>query len=132
MRSGDAAFDVLIASVKKAATTVDGSGVVVHTEALVEGRKRDMAIAVMTELAPLVAVSLLAASPACAGNPDAAGAPPVPPALLCLAAGLVDSNHSQRIRLHLQFDSGLVLPIEMPREAAEALLSVLASTLGSQ
>jgi hypothetical protein len=96
--------------------------VVIETESTVDGRLRDTSIEVRDADAPAVAVALL--------NADSSG-PPVrsgdlPLAVQCLAVGVVHAATPGQVRLHLQFESGQVLPIEMSDEAAAALSRTLA------
>jgi hypothetical protein len=96
--------------------------VVIETEATVDGRVRDTSIEVRDADAPAVAAALL--------NADSSGPPVIsgdlPVAVQCLAVGVVHAASPGQVRLHLQFDSGQVLPIEMSAEAAAALSRTLA------
>lgn len=94
--------------------------VVIETEAKVNGELRDTAIEVLEVDAPAVAAALL--------NADVAIPPTdadLPVAVQCLAAGIVHAANAGQVRMHLQFESGQVLPIEMSRDAAAALARVL-------
>jgi hypothetical protein len=98
------------------------TSVVIETESTVDGRLRDTSIEVRDSDAPAVAAALL--------NAEASG-PPVaadlPVAVQCLAVGVVHAASAGQVRLHLQFESGQVLPIEMSIEAAAALSRTLAT-----
>jgi hypothetical protein len=96
--------------------------VVIETESTVDGRVRDTSIEVRDADAPAVAAALL--------NADSSGPPVIsaelPLAVQCLAVGVVHAASPGQVRLHLQFESGQVLPIEMSGEAAAALSRTLA------
>ncbi len=108
--------EVAIEELKESAPLDDGSGVVLETEATVDGERRDTSIEVQQEDVPAVAVALLNTD---AGVAVAQGDPPA--AIKCLGAGVVHGFGEGCVRFHLQFDSGQVLPIEMSRDAALAL-----------
>ena len=108
--------EVAVEELKDSAPTGDNSGVVLETEAVVNGNLHDTAIEVAQEDVPAVAVALLNAD----GGVAAPGAE-LPPAIKCLGAGVVHARGDDTVRIHLQFDSGQVLPIEMSRAAALAL-----------
>ena len=77
--------------------------------------------AISTELAPAVAIALLAKS-------DHAPDSPVP-ALECLAAGVSAADDQDKVRVQLMFENGAILPVEMSREAGEALTNGLVTEL---
>jgi hypothetical protein len=77
--------------------------------------------AIATELAPAVAIALLDQS---TQSPDAA-----PPALDCLAAGVVSSETDGKVRVQLIFENGAVLPFEMSDAAGAALSKGLSAEL---
>lgn len=108
--------EVAIEELIESAPTADRSGVVLETEATVNGQRSDTSIEVQNEDAPALAVALLNSDPA----PRATG-DDLPPAIRCLGAGVVHWSSPDNVRFHLQFDSGQVLPIEMSKEAAIAL-----------
>jgi len=56
----------------------------------------------------------------------------LPAAVQCLAVGVVHAAGTGQVRLHLQFDSGQVLPIEMSRDAASALARALTEHAGTR
>ncbi len=106
-----------------AASTLAGEpSVVIETESTVDGRRRDTSIEVRDSDAPAVAAALLNAE---TSGPAVASAD-LPVAVQCLAVGVVHAASLGQVRLHLQFESGQVLPIEMPAEAAAALSRTLA------
>ena len=108
--------EVAIEELKDSAPSDDGSSVVLETESIVDGHLQDTSIEVQQADVPAVAVALL--------NSDAgasSSAADVPPAIRCLGAGVVHSVGAGTVRVHLQFDSGQVLPIEMSKDAAVAL-----------
>ncbi|CAN5904771.1 hypothetical protein BH11PSE8_BH11PSE8_18130 [soil metagenome] len=114
--------DVSIAAIGRAFQIADGSGLLLEAEGLLRGERRALAIAVKTELAPLVAVTLLSALSAPRDDGEHVPGHGSPSSMLCLAAGVVKASDASLLRMHLQFDSGLVLPVEMPRASAMALL----------
>ena len=100
--------------------------VVVETESIVDGEVCDTTIEVREGDAPAMAAALLnadVAQPATAGD--------LPAAVQCLAVGVVHAAGSGQVRLHLQFDSGQVLPIEMSHDAAIALSRALSEHTGA-
>ena len=98
------------------------SSVVIETESTVDGRLRDTSIEVRDSDAPAVAAALLNAE----SNGAPASSADLPIAVQCLAVGVVHAATPGQVRLHLQFESGQVLPIEMSDEAAAALSRTLA------
>jgi hypothetical protein len=118
--------EVAIEELKDSAPTGDGAGVVLETEAVVDGALHDTSIEVQQTDVPAVAVALL--------NTDSGISVPdqeLPPAVRCLGAGVVHGDDPDNVRLHLQFDSGQVLPIEMSRDAALALCRGLFERTGA-
>ncbi|MES2994327.1 MAG: hypothetical protein V4844_23085 [Pseudomonadota bacterium] len=105
-----------------ASTSAGEPSVVIETEATVDGQRCDTSIEVRDSDAPAVAAALL--------NAETSGAPvasaDLPVAVQCLAVGVVHAASPGQVRLHLQFESGQVLPIEMSAEAAAALSRTLA------
>jgi hypothetical protein len=106
-------------------TTAGDASVVIETASVVDGDRRETSIEVRETDAPAVAAALLNAD---ATTPPAAADLPV--AVQCMAAGVVHAASEGRVRLHLQFESGQVLPIEMPHDAAAALARTLAMHTG--
>ena len=116
---------VEIEELKGSAVAGDGDGVVLETEAVVDGARHDTSIEVQQEDVPAVAVALL--------NTDsgiALSQQELPPAIKCLGAGVVHWDDPLHVRFHLQFDSGQILPIEMTKEAAKALCRGLLERTG--
>ena len=108
--------EVTIEELKDSWPSDDGSGVVLDTEALVDGQRHDTQVEVQQEDLSAVAVALL--------NPDASAGPAdaaLAPAMRCLGAGVVHHVDPGSVRVHLQFDSGQVLPVEMSTDAALVL-----------
>ena len=94
--------------------------VVIETGSRVDGELCGTSIEVRESDAPAVAVALLNAD---VEQPVATSDLPV--AVQCLAVGVVHTGREGQVRLHLQFDSGQVLPIEMSHDAARALSRAL-------
>ena len=69
--------------------------------------------AIVTQLAPEVAIALLGKTEQAAGAPE--------PALECIAAGVSESEDADKVRVQLMFENGMTLPVEMPVEAGTAL-----------
>jgi hypothetical protein len=101
--------------------------VVIETESTIDGERRETSIEVRDADAPTVAAALLNAE---VGSPTATADLPI--AVQCLAAGLVHSASAGQVRLHLQFESGQVLPIEMSHDAARALARALGEHVGAR
>jgi hypothetical protein len=78
--------------------------------------------AIATDLSPSVAIALLAKS----DHGDEA----LPPAMLCMGAGVSESTLDDHVRVQFLFGSGSVLPVDMPRKTGEALVRGLAAELG--
>ncbi len=106
-----------------AVSSAGGPSVVIETESVVDGERRETAIEVRDADAPAVAVALLNADVDAPADP--ADGADLPVALQCLAAGVMPAATSGQVRLHLQFESGQVLPVEMSHAAAEALSRAL-------
>jgi hypothetical protein len=75
--------------------------------------------AIATELAPAVAIELLARSSQTAESGQAA--------LEALGAGVSKAEDDGTVRIQLLFENGAVLPVEMSKEAGAALASGLAA-----
>lgn len=108
--------EVEVEELKESVPAADGSGVVLETDAVVDGHLRHTSIEVQQEDVPAVAVALLNAEEHVAIPADG-----FPAAIRCLGAGVVHWVSQDSVRFHLQFDSGQVLPIEMSKDAAFAL-----------
>ena len=118
---------VSVEEVKESNPGADGTSVIVETESRVDGELRETSIEVREADAPAVAVALLNTE---AGAPKPTGDNALPDAVQCLAAGVVHGADAGRVRLHLQFESGQVLPVEMSHAAAVALCRGLAQHTG--
>ena len=105
-------------------TVAGAAGVVIETESMVNGRLRVTSIEVRDTDVPAVAVALLNAD---TDAPPAAADLPV--AVQCLAVGVIHVASVDQVRLHLQFESGQVLPIEMSKDAAVALSRALGALI---
>lgn len=90
------------------------------TVASTDGRT-DVEHAIVTELAPAVAIALLATTGQTPNEPAAA--------LECLAAGVSASVDEGKVRVQLMFENGTVLPVEMSRAAGDALTHGLTEEL---
>lgn len=104
----------------------DDGKIVLRAESLRANQLTELEIAVTTELAPAMALALLATTAkARAGRDD------LEPALDVLGAACVRSSSSDKVRLQMLFDKGAVLPVELPIDAAVALCKGLVEYLGS-
>ncbi len=114
--------EVTVEEVKESAAGATGgdASVVIETESTVNGQRLDTSIEVREADAPAVAAALLNAD-----VQQPASAEDLPVAVQCLAVGVMHAAGAGQVRLHLQFDSGQVLPIEMSHEAARALSRAL-------
>jgi hypothetical protein len=113
MKKQPAKVEVAVEELKDAAP--HGETVKLETESVVDGRLHDTSIEVPREDVPAVATALLNADGvANAGDP-------LPPAVKCLGAGVVEAVDAKNVRVHLQFETGQVLPIELTEQAALAL-----------
>ena len=101
--------------------------VVVKAEALIGDKRTELEIAITRELAPAIAIALLATTAQARADRDG-----LAPALEVLAAGVVPSSEEEKIRLQLLFEKGAVLPVEMPVAAGAALKNGLAEQLGDR
>ncbi len=121
--------EVTVEEVKEstASSAAGEASVVLETESTVDGHLRNTSIEVREADAPAVAAALLNAD---AVHPAAAA--DLPAAVQCLAVGVVHAAGAGRVRLHLQFDSGQVLPIEMSHDAARALARALGEHIGTR
>lgn len=102
------------------------TSVVIETESTVDGKVRDTSIEVRDVDTPAVAVALLNADVEQPASPA-----DLPTAVQCLAAGVMPAASSGMVRLHLQFESGQVLPVEISHDAARALSRTLAEHVGA-
>lgn len=98
-----------------------GPAAVARAKARKRSRNSPTNIAIATDLAPAVAIALLAKTDQA---PDAPA-----PALQCLAAGVSPAEDDDKVRVQLVFDNGAVLPVEMSVAAGEALSTGLSEEL---
>ena len=87
-------------------------------------KREAVAAAIATELAPEVAIAMLAKTDK--ENPEDADA-----ALQPIAAGVSASDDENKIRVQLVFESGAILPVELDKDAGQALIHGLQEGLGS-
>jgi len=114
-----------ISQAKAVVSDPDAAAIVVKPEALVDDVITELEIAITTDLAPSVAIALLATT---ARNRAARDG--MEPALEVLAAAVVATGNAEKVRLHLLFDKGGVLPVEMPTAAGHALTKGLVQAAG--
>jgi len=108
--------DIKISHVRAVVPDPEGAVVVVKAEGLIDDTVTELEIAITTDLAPSVAIALLATTARARAARDG-----LEPALEVLAAAVVASGSAEKVRLQLLFDKGGVLPVEMPTAAGEAL-----------
>ena len=94
----------------------DGQKIVLKAEALIADQRTQLGIAITTDLAPAMALALLASTAQARAERDA-----LSPAFDALAAAVVQSGSPDKVRLQLLFNKGAVLPIEMNADAGLAL-----------
>jgi len=116
--------DIKISHVKEVVPAHAGDAVLVKVAAQVGNQQTELEIAITSELAPAVAIALLATTARARADRDG-----LTPALEVLAAAVVASGNSEKVRLQLLFEQGAVLPIEMPADAGEALKAALSGGL---
>jgi len=112
--------NIEISRVKAVVPDPAAGAIVLKAEALVDETPTDLEIAITTDLAPSVAIALLATTARARAARDG-----LEPALEVLAAAVVASGNAEVVRLQLLFDKGAVLPVEMPTAAGEALKHAL-------
>jgi hypothetical protein len=118
-------LSVAIAAVHDVQPAADGAAIIVTGQARSGDARSPLEIAITTELAAAVAISLLQTTARARRSRDT-----MEPALECFAVGVEDSSqHRDRVRLQLLFDGGTVLPVEIRRDAGEALAGELADWL---
>ena len=106
-----------IAAIHEVRALDDGEAILLRALAQSGETRSPLEIAITTELAAAVAIALLAQTAQARRLRDS-----MEPALECFAAGIEDSSlHHDRVRLQLLFEGGAVLPVEMLRDAGEAL-----------
>ncbi|KQW36552.1 hypothetical protein [Rhizobacter sp. Root404] len=84
-------------------------------------RKEAVAEAISTDLAPASAIAVLAKAET---PPDALDA-----ALKPVAAGVTGADDDTKVRVQLMFPDGSLLPVELDRDAGEALAAGLTEAL---
>ena len=125
MNTADEKVQVTVEDVKNSAS--GNASVVIETESRVNGKLRETSIEVREADAPAVAVALLnPETKSVDSSPDG----DLPDAVRCLGAGVVHVASDGHVRVHLQFESGQVLPIEMSHAAAMALCRGLGEHTG--
>lgn len=118
--------EIEIQRITEIAPHTDGQKIVLRADTLLENERTELEIAVTTDLAPSMALALLATTAQARASRDE-----LEPALDALAAAVVRSSSDHRLRLQLLFERGAVLPIDLDMEAAEALNRGLVEYLGS-
>jgi hypothetical protein len=83
----------------------------------------EVEVAIQTDLAPSMAVAMLAKT----DHPEDT----ISPAMHRIAAGASESTEPGLVRIQFIFENGTVLPVDMPRAAGEALATGLARELGT-
>ncbi len=126
MNKRAAKVEVEVEELKDSKASDDGVGVVLETESHVDGALHDTSIEVQQEDVPAIASALLNVKAAASPADDAKETP-----VRCLGAGVVHWDTPNDIRLHLQFDSGQVLPVVMSNDAALALCRGLFTHTGA-
>jgi hypothetical protein len=125
MGTVDEKVEVAVEELKDSNLAEARDGVVLHTDAVVNGELRDTSIEVNETDAPAIVVALLN------GETPEGAAPDLPEAVRCLAIGAVHAASDGHVRLHLQLESGQVVPVELSHAAAEALARSLDERTGS-
>lgn len=115
-----------IQGIKAVAALDDGNKIVVRADALVQATRTELEIAVTTDLAPTMALALLATTAKARATRDE-----LMPAMGVMVAAVVRSSSADRVRLQLMFEKGVVLPIEMSLDAAKAFTKGLTDYLES-
>ena len=105
----------------------NGQTIVLKAEAFLADQRTQMEIAITTDLAPAMALALLASTAQARAERDA-----LEPAFDALAAAVVRSSSPDKVRLQLLFNKGAVLPVEMDAEAGLALSGGLAEYFGAK
>jgi len=116
--------DIQISKINAVAPAPDGAAVLVKAEVVLGDKRTEVEIAITTDLAPSVAIALLATTARARAVRDG-----LQPALEVLAAAVVASGSAETVRLHLLFDKGAVLPVEVPTPAAVDLSKDLVGEL---
>lgn len=119
--------EIELARVTAVAPSPAGDAIVVKAAAKVGNEITELEIAITTDLAPKVAIALLATTARARADRDG-----LQPALEVLAAAVVASGSAEKVRLQLLFDAGDVLPVEMPVDAGVALKNALVAGLAPE
>ena len=117
---------VKIEEISEVISAPDGAAIVVEADAVTGDQRTQVEIAIATDLAAKVAIALLATTAKARAERDG-----LEPALDVLAAAVVASGCAEKVRMHLLFEKGAVLPLEVPVDAAQALHRGLANELRS-
>ncbi len=118
-------LSLAISAIHDVQAAADGDAIILLAQAHSGESRSPLEIAITTELAAAVAISLLQTTALARRSRDS-----MEPALECFAVGVEDSSrHRDRVRLQLLFDGGTVLPVEIRRDAGEALAGELADWL---
>jgi hypothetical protein len=120
-----AASDVHIHRIKDIVPSTEGH-FVIKAEALVSKQRTELEIAITADLAPAMALALLATTAQARAVRD-----DMEPALDVLGAAVVPSGNDERVRIQLLFDKGAVLPLEMTMAAGSALTDGLVQYMKS-
>jgi hypothetical protein len=118
------AADLEVAHVKEVVPAPEGMAIVIRAEARRGDQRTELEIAITTDLAPSVAIALLATTAKARALRD-----DLEPALDCLVADAAVVSEPAVLRLKLLFDKGSVLPVEMPVEAGIRLREQLDKVL---
>lgn len=118
--------EVVIRRVHDVVPHANGQTILLRAEAGLEAQLTALEIAVTSELAPAIALALLATTAKARAHRDE-----LEPALDVLGAAVVRSGSEDTVRLQLLFDKGAVLPVEMTLEAARAFCDGLLEYLDS-
>lgn len=111
-----------LARIKDVVAAPDGAAIVIRAEALRGQQRSELEIAITTDLAPSMAIALLATTAKARGQRD-----DLDPALECLAADAAVHGSGETLRMTLLFDKGAMLPVEMPLPAGVQLADRLAA-----
>ena len=115
--------EIEISQIKAIAMAPDGH-VVVKVNAILGDTPTELEIAMAADLAFTAAIALL--TTAATSRAARTGGPA---ALEVLAAAVVGSGSAEKVRVQLLFDEGAVLPVDMPKSAAEILRKDLLDSL---
>lgn len=126
MREQADRVEVAVEELKDSVASAPGEAVVLETESRVDGVRHATSIEISQEDVPTVAAALLNSEHVATTSVDEST-----PAVRCLGAGVVHWTSDSSVRMHLQFDSGQVLPVEMSKEAALALCKGLFAHTGA-